>query len=64
MAKMLEGSTANILQKMEAQQEQLALENESRRKNWIPKHLRDKPDDWYSESRLMLSLVNVISRII
>ena len=46
MAKMLEGTTANILEKMEAQQEQLALENESRRKNWIPKHLRDKPEDW------------------
>ena len=48
MAKKLELTTQTLLAKMESQHDKLAIENEARRKNWIPKFLRDKPSDWYS----------------
>jgi hypothetical protein len=46
MAKQLEVTTQNLLNKMSNQQEQLAVENEQRRKNFIPKYLREKPENW------------------
>ena len=47
MAKKLEVTTQNLLNKMSNQLEQASVENELRRKNFIPKYLREKPAEWW-----------------
>jgi hypothetical protein len=55
MSKQLEIDTQNLLNKMSAQQEQLAADNELRRKNFIPKYLREKSPEWSVYSNKGLS---------
>ena len=67
MAKMLEGTVNKLLDKMSTQLEQVTIENEQRRKNFIPKYLREKQDDWsvtFESGHFIISFFNVMQSMI